>query len=964
MSFRIDDHSWYRDEFEQIMKFLKKAESVNSDVCTMKLVRPVKKDWVDQIFHWKDYYAKKQPLNYVWKLTHVDEEKESMTFSKVCPADKPEMYLPEKRTIITEREKLNIVDQVGKGMLKVGRFVINKSGDYGQIMDFTVEEVEDKELSSDEMKKINPHKIDIMMDAVFVNYKYENNCRIESLVNPEFDGEDSMGLEKFMKEWNIINTHDDLLSFEDYTKHVEKHGELLDTQNQLFIGDQSVAEEETSNALVGTGSKEHLELIQSKMEVKRNELEIVRNSMNRSTALLKEEMERKLQQKRESLHGLMKKMESSLAIMKGEIEKIERLVVTLEIYLGVTEKIIQISRGVSAKDSDPICFRQTCYYMDEEVGNFEREGINFERIEEFDEWLIKDRNFEKLIPESKCVIIMRPRRHMKHYSDIPMVNLQMQQLDKKAYILIRNGDNIYRIWTSRIEVQSRLFPQRNELQTIMDEMDEARKRAKSAKSSWDKEDIDKELKEKEDHIFYYKRMFLMLQGIVMRTDIFAPLPEGLNILDVQTHEDKVNFIYDDELTLPDGRMGFFDWLANVNKSIRKGSRILYIQETSPSAGNLGKERFSVKWNDYKNDAGAPKLPQTGIYEVGEYKKVVRRDVKVTISMDEYQAHNEYWNKIKKQYKKDELIPLSEYDNLKYEILNVRRVNNDDTITVAVLEDNAKKSHWGGWRKDNKTEEVEIKELKISYNPGDTVYASWYRDSHERKTNITLTIKPDEDQFIINYDALLLEDIEFYINSRVERAQYLKVLPVLWNLRDQLTKEREWEKQFVEILEMQIKSNIPALTDKDIKPLIWECIEWWKNEVVTVWKRPIQKDDAKAIDMITKRVKSSLKKMYKLKIDAGFDNTKKILAFNDLSGKKITYYITGATKSEFLVRLMIDVDSIRRSVIRKWEKEWSKAAIIRAIHEATHLSEEHKNMISSNEGVLFILEDNKLSRVIL
>ena len=48
-------------------------------------------------------------------------------------------------------------------------------------------------------------------------------------------------------------------------------------------------------------------------------------------------------------------------------------------------------------------------------------------------------------------------------------------------------------------------------------------------------------------MFYYQRNFLLLQGIIMRTDVFAPIPPTFNFLDVTTHGDTVQFIYDELL---------------------------------------------------------------------------------------------------------------------------------------------------------------------------------------------------------------------------------------------------------------------------------------------------------------------------------------------------------------------------------------------------------------------------------
>lgn len=91
------------------------------------------------------------------------------------------------------------------------------------------------------------------------------------------------------------------------------------------------------------------------------------------------------------------------------------------------------------------------------------------------------------------------------------------------------------------------------------------------------------------------------------------------------------------------------------------------------------------------------------------------------------------------------------------------------------------------------------------------------------------------------------DKEYYITNRVDRSHYFEMLPVLRAMKNLRLKELEWEKGFVENLCLRHK-----IKDDSI---VWNAIEWWKNKVI--WKRPIMKDDAKALRMITWKVKKEL-----------------------------------------------------------------------------------------------------------
>lgn len=130
---------------------------------------------------------------------------------------------------------------------------------------------------------------------------------------------------------------------------------------------------------------------------------------------------------------------------------------------------------------------------------------------------------------------------------------------------------------------------------------------------------------------------------------------------------------------------------------------------------------------------------------------------------------------------------------------------------------------------------------IKYNPEDEVMTDWYMDWHTRKNNISFIVYPG-DSFVINYDLLDLEAINFYINSRVERREYLEIIPVLWELRKQRLAEMEWENHFVELVASETEKATPE---------VWQAVEWWKRRVI--WKRPIMKDDKKAHRMIKRKL---------------------------------------------------------------------------------------------------------------
>lgn len=71
-------------------------------------------------------------------------------------------------------------------------------------------------------------------------------------------------------------------------------------------------------------------------------------------------------------------------------------------------------------------------------------------------------------------------------------------------------------------------------------------------------------------------------------------------------------------------------------------------------------------------------------------------------------------------------------------------------------------------------------VKILFNPEDEVYryrGDWVSD-HKRMKRIGFLYYRDE---VIDVDAVSREDIEYYLNSRLDRKDYMKILPVLFRL---------------------------------------------------------------------------------------------------------------------------------------------------------------------------------------
>jgi len=300
------------------------------------------------------------------------------------------------------------------------------------------------------------------------------------------------------------------------------------------------------------------------------------------------------------------KLNTTVDNLKDQINSIMKVIGIIELYMGVNEEITQIQEGPKASQDTPISFRQLVLHMDEEVAITDEQGLDFTQLKVFDEWMRN--NYKEILPENKGVLIARPRREKKDYGEDVLINIIMNAGNFSTYVLIRNGDNLYRIATNH-NIYPYLFPSETEMERLHQVVG-------GETDAWGSD-----IKHAESDIFKYKRNVLLLQGLIDRTDIFAPVPNNLNLLKPSTWKDKVHFIYDGTGILDDGEEDFFKWQEKTNKTINKGSRIYF---------------NGFPWNDSRKE----RMAETGWYDSNAEKKYFPRPDKGIYNItrvEEYQT---------------------------------------------------------------------------------------------------------------------------------------------------------------------------------------------------------------------------------------------------------------------------------------------------------------------------------------
>jgi hypothetical protein len=285
-----------------------------------------------------------------------------------------------------------------------------------------------------------------------------------------------------------------------------------------------------------------------------------------------------------ALQTLIKEQElilkSKTELLTKQIEIAQEAIYMINAYLGQDEEIIRLQTGVPADENEKIVIRQQVLFMDEEsavAGELARGGgIDFQNVDEFDKWVCDPEHLQQVLPERKGVVALRARRSNKFYDDNPFVNAELNRKNKCLYLLIRNGDNLFRIFTT-LWVEEVLLPRKDEFESFF----------YTTKTNWDTHETVKEpltpgsaqYMQAMDKAEAKKRRFytvlILIQGLVDRTKVFHPLPqnEQINVcnLDNQKH---ITLRYDAENLLGNGRPDFNKWLQAVNNELEIGCRII------------------------------------------------------------------------------------------------------------------------------------------------------------------------------------------------------------------------------------------------------------------------------------------------------------------------------------------------------------------------------------------------------
>jgi len=344
---------------------------------------------------------------------------------------------------------------------------------------------------------------------------------------------------------------------------------------------------------------------------------------------LKEQMEadsfqlsRWLQARTLPAQAMAGRLGDALDVIKGQIFNVN-------LYAGFAEDIAQIRRGKPAPATEKLHVMQRRLYMDEEsLVAYEVGGMEFGDLRTFEKWLSRKANMERILPFPRTLVAFRVRRHTKR-RDTPdirtaWINLWKEKEDKYTYLYIRNGGQLFRMYTD-IEFDARIFPNKSEFnatpplmaergfgggftgklismdhyEELVAEFKELERKCKEwaeanpgvswvhnpYNGAWHGADApehhyarfspesvlyDDIVATIAKQIEYYNRIVLIIQGLFDRTEVFHPHPP-VQTWTPEGFDAAITLVYDADRTLHNGAAPDFEaYRQQLNESLGEG----------------------------------------------------------------------------------------------------------------------------------------------------------------------------------------------------------------------------------------------------------------------------------------------------------------------------------------------------------------------------------------------------------
>jgi hypothetical protein len=348
-------------------------------------------------------------------------------------------------------------------------------------------------------------------------------------------------------------------------------------------------------------------------------------------------------------------LEGMIGVMDGCVEDVKDRIFNVTLYAGLSEQVTVVQEGEPAAAGEKLRIMQRLLYMDEEsLLDYKHGGMDWKSLKDFDKWLAKPKNINRVLPYPRSMTAFRVRRTDKvrdWYGSVEklLANIADRKADKWTFLYIRNGERLYRM-DCELEFDELIFPGRYEsdlsepmmakvicgsVTSLITKRDwEAQKKAvregiknleKWRKENhgkddhesphheygWSRDDFDdykpfdkssvyydEMLETIQNRVKYYNRIALIVQGLYDRSEILHPHPP-VYLWSPEGFAAAVELIYDGTNVLSHGEPPDFEkYMAEKNRSLAPGCVTVgqdeYWQEkeAEKESSRMGRSRYT------------------------------------------------------------------------------------------------------------------------------------------------------------------------------------------------------------------------------------------------------------------------------------------------------------------------------------------------------------------------------------
>lgn len=123
----------------------------------------------------------------------------------------------------------------------------------------------------------------------------------------------------------------------------------------------------------------------------------------------------------------------------------------------------------------------------------------------------------------------------------------------------------------------------------------------------------------------------------------------------------------------------------------------------------------------------------------------------------------------------------------------------------------------------------------------------WMEVRERKNRTSIHINPEE-MGILNYDDLKMEDVDYYLNSRLHRSQYSQFVVMLSKVKGLMLQEQHTEQDFITMMVGQILSRgLSVKGGYTPQEVVKRAVDSVKSRLK--WKRPVSSKEKETYTLV-------------------------------------------------------------------------------------------------------------------